>query len=979
MNDVLQLCADLLERFRADRAAMPIVVVAVPPLAVHHGAGWLPDPSGKIDPAHNSMPDAAEIKKVDGIVAEIAKIYAHGRMLCRTFPDGPDSLRSLPRPLPHPEGHLGSYEDATAMVRALASSQGWENYERSQYRPYSFPRSALLAAIEDRVAADAKDGHSLDADSVLRGLGTFRWRPAGSAESVTRGFLASLGSPATLIGACVLAALTRVITAASLPWMLVALVGAIVVIGLAMLVQQNLAPLSWLGFANQWFTTTTFIGPTTDDQDERRSSPRGPFYGPRRAWRIRQARARLIIRQLITAYYEQDTGAGAVERRERALQYYLLLRVHALLEDLRANHHPWYPDLRSRKRTCPPMLFLPGSDNTPGAIKLLQAISDVRSRRSETDPLLVVASSQELPTLPRTAPLQSDLAPYQQWASQLRLEQSPSRGSHWPWVLLFPLTVRQLTSDSKDWGEQPWARRTLWTIWSRWTLALAIVALVSVGFGVNSVYAGEYCGGGLFSNNPDLVLVNGQCLGIETGDSAAFVPADGGVTLNGDSSLPPGAKDAGLGINLAGLESLIDAQNRKAEASGSYVTLVYAGALTAPAGSTDPVDAVEELAGVYAWQYHIDTTLGQNVEIRIDIANDADNSLQEELMADKIADAASHDPTITGVIGLGVDTTVSQAAVREFADADLPVVDTTNSDNELPDQWNYFGLSATNSEEAEALVNRFTPSGKGEHAVVLERVTGNSGNTDPYTAQQAQAATAMLKKAGFTLPDDGAPLTYAPQSNLADNDAILNAVCPARPSVVYLAGRHQDLPELSTLLEDHANCFASSVTVLSGDDMTVTESPGTTAAPLAPQMTLYYVAQTDPANVGSDDNGSELANYLQAALGLGSTPSYSDPVFADGLLALGFDAANVLDSASIQVPGSDQPDQPLPRAEVAPKLRCPQEPFSDGATGPLGFADTRHGLDFFEAVNTSTGNAQNVTFVGHQATHVGMCAPNVAP
>jgi hypothetical protein len=144
------------------------------------------------------------------------------------------------------------------------------------------------------------------------------------------------------------------------------------------------------------------------------------------------------------------------------------------------------------------------------------------------------------------------------------------------------------------------------------------------------------------------------------------------------------------------------------------------------------------------------------------------------------------------------------------------------------------------------------------------------------------------------------------------------------------------------------------------------------------------VAQTDPTHVGpgDTDNASNLNGDLQSALKLGTTPDYTNPVFANGLMALGFDAADVLYSASTTDSGQDGggPEQALPRSAVAPGLRCPQVPVSDGATGPLSFAKVRHGLDFFKAVNATNGsNAQDVTYLYHQATLPGQCAPNVVP
>jgi hypothetical protein len=393
------------------------------------------------------------------------------------------------------------------------------------------------------------------------------------------------------------------------------------------------------------------------------------------------------------------------------------------------------------------------------------------------------------------------------------------------------------------------------------------------------------------------------------------------------------------------------------------------------------VDAAEELAGVYAWQSTINRS-SYPVKIRIDIANDGDSSAHELEMADEIAAAASQDPTIVGVIGLGVDTQETAAAVQKLAVADLPVIDTTNSDVHLPTSaWSYFGLSPTNEEEAQALVRamaRYVPHPANRRAIIFERVTDTDGAPDPYTIQQGDAAETALKDAGFQLAG-GTAITYTPGTVLANLDTVGTPICAEQPSLVYLAGRHQDLTDLITLLNQQQQCFPAAVTVLSGDDMTAVESPDVTSPPLAHGMTLYYVAQTAPAYVGPQglDDYSHLALHFADAFGLRNIPSYSASPFADGLLSLGFDAADALYDASTNDAGASQNQAPLPRAFVAPTLRCLPS-IGDGATGNIGFADVQHGMDIFEAASTPDNNHQKVTHLAHIRTIPSTCKPNVA-
>jgi len=201
--------------------------------------------------------------------------------------------------------------------------------------------------------------------------------------------------------------------------------------------------------------------------------------------------------------------------------------------------------------------------------------------------------------------------------------------------------------------------------------------------------------------------------------------------------------------------------------------------------------------------------------------------------------AAEQDPSIVGVIGLSADTSTSAAVMAEFAKADLVVVDTTNSSNSLAALWNYFGLSATNSEEASAL-QRYTADAVNRSAVIFQR---QPATPDPYTQEQAHAAASMLGHARFRLIGGG-PLGWTVNSdNTSDlvTSPAVNQVCESgdRPSVIYLAGRAEDLRRSSRPCSRGRTASPAASSCSAAMTWSRFEYPGTGQPPIPPQMTLY--------------------------------------------------------------------------------------------------------------------------------------------
>ncbi|MFJ1756345.1 hypothetical protein [Kitasatospora sp. NPDC088134] len=821
------------------------------------------------------------------------------------------------RTVPHTAGG-DPHENAIGILDGLAKGP-WARRGPSWYREYPAPRSRLVAAIEaavrhvlDDPATGPVAGRSPEdlVEPVLARLRDLHWRPEprGAGGELQR-LLSPVLNSTTLIGAFVLAALTSLLTQATWQFVTAVLLGSLAVLGASGWVRRNTAPLSWLGSASRWFATTTFLAASG------RQAAAWSLWRPRMSWDVTQARAREVAGEILKARLPDTAPAD----RDRAQQFHLQLRTLALLEDLRRAHRSWAPDARGRKRRVPPVVFVPRADADGGALRVLGAISDVRSRRSEQDPLLVLAAVAHADVAAwllddRTAPVNvhavgARRGPYEDWVSDLRIRQAPSRGRALAWTLPVRLTGMQLQAGETTRLAPVPVRGSGWFLWSRWTLLLVMVLLAgAAGLRVQQL-GGQYCEARLVGSNPDAVWRTDpggtrECVGVATG-SVGF-GTDGGVRLNG--ALPDAAPDrTGAGVGVGSLEEAIRRENDRVAALPDvrFVTVVYAGSLTTAAGQQGrALNSLKELAGVYLAQMR--NNAGDPLKIKVLVANGGQDMYFQADMVRRIVDLAGRDRSIAGVVGLGRDTADSGSTLTLLQQAGLAVVSTTNSASYLArDHVNYFGLAATDQEEADALrqiVDGLATPPDDRWAAVLTRVPTPD---DRYSAEQARYGSAMLTGAGYRLITGG-PIEYGLTSNGdPDYESALAATCHGGhpPTVLYLAGRADDVNQLMRRLSDDKGC-AGRLAVLTGDDLTKAQFR-TGGTGIAPQATLYYTALADPATTA---RGSDLADTAASVLGLvphgaGGNP-YEDDVFSDGSLALAYDATAALQAGAAKAGAS---------------------------------------------------------------------------
>ncbi|WP_344599837.1 ABC transporter substrate-binding protein [Streptomyces glaucus] len=834
---------------------------------------------------------------------------------------------------PQPGDHLDPTARAARLLRDLGDSRKWGD-RSAAYRPYSFPRLGLVRALQEATddpemrehwptsPAGTPDGNAQREQAqihLLRILARQRWRPR---RPPRRQIL--LTDVQQFLPMGVLGAFTALLTRPE--WYVAVLAGVGLMILLAVLNHvPGRAPLFlWLRRESRWFLTTTFL-----QSAARRQSTSVRLLRPVRSWGAIAARA-------------YDVAEAMREGGPFPLQLYVL----ALFEDLRDNHRRGSWDLRGFKRTRPPVLFLRRAGRENGGIELIRAVSDVRSRRSELDPLLIVAgvAADDAALLDRGAdgdpPADRAQSPsrlsrrrqrlrdwYDEWAGNLRADQSPSRTNALPWVLRIPLPREELVQlRETEWRcvrarhRPPLVR----VVWSAHSLLLVLVLAVTTGVVHSRELHRTYCSAGLLTANRDTERRPApgdgtECVGIATGDVRFGAYLRGGTDEEAR--------------RLRDLEKLVHAENAEVlrDHSEAYVTVVYAGPLSSSPVESSLVKGAEELAGVYLAQRVVNENY--TVKLRVLLANGGADMGHQRVTADAIARYADRDPTVVGVVGFGRDLESSSDVTDRLHAAGLPIVSGTNSATYLPKDFsNWFSLAAPDEHQAEALgliAEQLRTPGKDSYALVLARDTEKS--QDRYTGEQAFYGGEMLKQKGFRLlPErryrvaNGKPELRLHAENICSGEQV--------PSVIYFAGRVEDIGSLMTQLGTEVDCADKDISILTGDDLSKARFSGTGGRDgVTPRITLYHAALAE-----LEEAASRTTFYEDAAHHLpwleGRKVTYDDAEFSSGQTALSHDATRALHWAA------SLGDAPQSRTATWVNLRGVE---LDGmATGKIDFTHT---------------------------------------
>ncbi|GAA0322968.1 hypothetical protein NE235_04760 [Actinoallomurus spadix] len=611
---------------------------------------------------------------------------------------------------------------------------------------------------------------------------------------------------------------------------------------------------------------------------------------------------------------ESARSAGA-RKREKAAKSWLQTKTFAFLEDLRARHRKLSFTLRGFKRPVPSVVFLRDITRRNGGAELLVAMSDVRSRRSELHPLLVIASVDhahraDIDDLLGAAPAAGSLSSgkrsetlkkrYEDWIKSLAGAQGPSTQVTSPWLLRLPITA----DNPADATPPPLKPRTRprWTwLWSGRSLLALLAALAVGGSYLHAQLTSTHCSvHALFFANTDTQLRRDaagsrECVGIAT-EGVRFEQGPLSTTLGGGSAKPDAAHTADQ-ITLADLENRIAAENAWVLAGHRpYVTILYVGMMTAANGQENStVSTIRQLAGAYLAQRGNNRAQAGGgddpLKIRLLAVNAGQDMAFSKIAADRILAMARRDRTVVGVVGLGRNTAESQKAIRRLSAAGLAVVNPVNSSDTLRALPQFYGLAATDNDEA--VVARKALGGKrAGRTLIVYRSPGVEGND--YGAELAEDARRALAV--------GRSSTMLRYDGIDDIGAKVRAACRNSAgdpyTLVYFAGRTEDLGGLINALRD-GGCADRELTVLGGDEVSRSRfGTGRTDVLLPRSMTVYYTTFTYPPNLVAGNRDTDNPFFVLARNELGIGPEQRSALLADGQMIMSYDSTSALAQAA---------------------------------------------------------------------------------
>jgi ABC-type branched-subunit amino acid transport system substrate-binding protein len=844
-----------------------------------------PYPVIVLEPADD--PDDPDAEDAPGRHLDELKRFAAEAGLPAVSPDLPEGSEGGE----DEEAARGAETAAIALVDAISQPLTW-THTRSPYGRLRFPRSDLVRTIQAAAAEPGPDGSPAPPPYQRSAVAAVdRWNEHARLFRWQSGRLRAPGWWTTVGGSLVamIAVLAGGIAEQTPSPVLLTASGclAAVLLIVAGLSTRRiwLAVLSTVGFGGRyrWFARTSFFAVLGDGED---GGDDLGFEG-----RLHRVYERLA--------------------KPDAARFLLQIKTFALLEDLRDQHRRSAPDLRGFKRPCPPVVFLAGAGRHNGGLAVLSAISDIRARRSEFHPLIVIASvdaatREELGgPAPGSGPAPGGDAQerYERWRSSLGTAQGPSESVPLPYLLRIPVTGDPAAGRPDEFTVR---RRPRWTwLWSRRSLGAALMALVLVLVYVQTNLRSTYCSVGLpvHWNGDTRIQTNGdgsrECVGVST-HGVRFERGPDSIGLDGERRRPS-HRNTGSRLTLADLQRRIEDENEAVLASRKpYVTLVYVGIFTASPGQSDlTVSSIRELAGAHLAQMRNNRSgqpgaVGNPLKVRLLPANTGQNMLFSAETADRILDIAHRDPTLVGVTGFGRNTDHSRAAIERLIAAGLPLVNTVNSSDRLPALPHYYGLAATNFDEAAATRAAVRAELRGKpisRLMLVHRAPGPS--RDAYSREIADDVARALT------PRTVDRVVYTDTDDIADK---VKRNCETAPApFVYFAGRSEDLPGLMNGLVQ-GGCTRRHLVLMAGDDVTKTRfGTGPHEVPIPANTVVYHTAFVHlPFLIaGNADQTNGFFLLARNLLGIGGPRARpAEPLLVDGQMALTYDAVVALGQAA---------------------------------------------------------------------------------
>ncbi len=400
-----------------------------------------------------------------------------------------------------------------------------------------------------------------------------------------------------------------------------------------------------------------------------------------------------------------------------------------------------------------------------------------------------------------------------------------------------------------------------------------------------------------------VVLVGGLVIGVVTTDNRCWTPpwaplmnrhvaasgfsecvglASPGFRFFSDlRSVYEGRINPALADQLRSVEESIAAANDRIVEKPNHRTIVYLGILS-PADPRPLKPELEQIRGLAVAQAESETSA---VPLRVLLANAGYGLHHVNETVDAIGSEQERDPSIVGVVGLGISVDATPEALRALAKYRLPTIGTQLSATGLATGTTQYYHQAGPTNEREASVASFFAKRLGVESAT---VYYSDDPADLYSTDLAQRSVTALQRVGITATL--APYQQSPGTGTGDPiNELGRRACEAkgRNGLVFFAGRAERLQEFLRGMK--ASCEGNYPRLLVDDDVNrfavdigFAEFPGLTVNYLAFGSSLAW-----PGNdcQGARDKVGFYRGYLDAYHDCSAT--------RDGSAAVAYDAALV--------------------------------------------------------------------------------------
>ncbi|PSL57228.1 hypothetical protein B0I31_102206 [Saccharothrix carnea] len=434
-----------------------------------------------------------------------------------------------------------------------------------------------------------------------------------------------------------------------------------------------------------------------------------PLIGREPRWLMRQPFMVPGHSTTFTGFAERLTAG---RRAEENPEHVKKLLVHAFLQDLRQAYRPRGLRLRRWQRTAYTVVLLSGLTEDNGGWELLRLINDVRNESTEHDPLLVIATAADKPADLQPGrpvePVSRIKAELDAWAAGLPVHRQALRADARFVFVRLPEESddRALTqADESAWQDLGDIRPRRPPLPARKPVVVGVVLALLAAVALT---------GGRWG----LVRVDNDCLPDPApGVAVRWVDAIQSCVGYSDDPARVFGQDRRLrAAQLAVFELNAEAERLYADSpERTLVSVVYFADLTHPV--SDPgadASTSEELEGLLVRQEAQNRPSTTEPLLRVYVANGGDRMAAARTVVDDLLEPLlATDPTIVGVIGMGLTVDATESAIGALGDLGTPVVATTLTGEVLGSRSPlYFQLVPGNAVQAELVAEYARRVGK---------------------------------------------------------------------------------------------------------------------------------------------------------------------------------------------------------------------------------------------------------------------------